>query len=64
MAQSISLLKVILNSGSSPAEPWLSSVQLLDAPENKLIRDIWALPPARPPSPSRPEGCRARDRRR
>jgi protease I len=45
MSESISLLKVILNSGSSPAEPWLSSAQLLDAPENKAIQDIWALPP-------------------
>jgi protease I len=48
MSESISLLKVILNSGSLPAEPWLSSAQLLDAPENKAIQDIWALPPQNP----------------
>lgn len=48
MAQSISLLKALLNGEASPSVPKLSSAQMLDAPENKAIQDIWALPPNNP----------------
>jgi protease I len=48
MSQNISLLKALLKVDASPSAPRLSSAQLLDAPENKAIQDIWALPPDNP----------------
>ena len=48
MSQNISLLKALLKVEASPSAPRLSSAQLLDAPENKAIQDIWALPPDNP----------------
>ena len=48
MAQNISLLKALLNVEASPSVPKLSSAQMLDAPENKAIQDIWVLRPDRP----------------
>jgi hypothetical protein len=48
MSQNISLLKTLLKVDASPSAPRLSSAQLLDAPENKAIQDIWALPPDNP----------------
>jgi protease I len=45
---SLSLLKALLNGEASPSVPKISSAQLLDAPENKAIQDIWALPPEDP----------------
>ena len=48
MTQSISLLKALLNGEASPSVPKLSSAQMLDAPENKAIQDIWVLPPDNP----------------
>jgi protease I len=48
VAQNISLLKALLNVEASPSVPKLSSAQMLDAPENKAIQDIWVLRPDRP----------------
>jgi hypothetical protein len=48
MSQNISLPKALLKVEASPSAPRLSSAQLLDAPENKAIQDIWALPPDNP----------------
>lgn len=45
MTQDISLLRALLNGEASPSVPKLSSAQMLDAPENKPIQDIWAHPP-------------------
>jgi protease I len=48
MTKNISLLKALLNVEASPSAPRLSSAQLLDAPENKAIQDIWAFSPDNP----------------
>jgi hypothetical protein len=48
MTQSISLLKALLNCEASQSVPKLSSAQMLDAPENKAIQNIWVLPPGNP----------------
>ena len=48
MSQSISFLKGLLNSEASPAVPRISSAQVLEAPENKAIQDIWMIPPQDP----------------
>jgi protease I len=48
MSENISLLKALLKVEASPSAPRLSSAQLLDAPANKAIQDIWALPPDNP----------------
>ncbi len=48
MTGSFSPLKALLAAEASPSAPRLSSAQFLDAPENKAIQDIWALPPADP----------------
>ncbi|WP_158915800.1 type 1 glutamine amidotransferase domain-containing protein [Caulobacter sp. S45] len=41
-------LKALLNVAASPALPGLSNAQMLDAPENGAIRDIWVLAPDDP----------------
>jgi protease I len=48
MTTDTSLLKALLSSEASPAVPRLSSAQMLDAPENKAILDIWRSPPLDP----------------
>jgi protease I len=48
MSQDISLLKALLNAEASPSVPMISSAQILDAPENKAIQDIWVLSPEDP----------------
>jgi protease I len=48
MEQANSLLKALLSGEASPSAPRISSAQLLDAPENKEIQDIWAIPPENP----------------
>jgi hypothetical protein len=60
MSENISLLKALLKVEASPSAPRLSSAQLLDAPENKAIQDIWALPPDNPP-PRKLEDRRTRN---
>ncbi len=45
MTQTISPLRGLLNIEASPSLPRLSSAQMLDAPENSAIRDIWLLAP-------------------
>jgi protease I len=46
--QTTSLLKALLNVEASASVPKLSKAQMLDAPENSAIRDIWVLPPDNP----------------
>jgi protease I len=41
-------LKALLNVEASASVPELSNAQMLDAPENSAIRDIWVLPPDNP----------------
>jgi protease I len=48
MTQTISPLRALLNVEASASLPRLSSAQMLDAPENSAIRDIWMLPPDNP----------------
>src|ERR1700738_108850 len=45
MTLTTSLLKARLNVEASASVPKLSNAQMLDAPENSAIRDIWVLPP-------------------
>ena len=47
MTQTISPLRVLLNVEASAPLPRLSGALMLDAPENREIRDIW-LPPDNP----------------
>lgn len=46
--QTTSPLKALLNVEASASVPKLSNAQMLDAPENSAIRDIWVVPPDNP----------------
>src|SRR4030081_900788 len=48
MTQNTSPLRALLNVEASASVPKLSNAQMLDAPENSAIRDIWLLPPDNP----------------
>ena len=48
MTQNTSPLRALLNVETSVSVPKLSNAQMLDAPENSAIRDIWLLPPDNP----------------
>ena len=48
MIQNTSPLTALLNVEASASVPKLSNAQMLDAPENNAIRDIWLLPPNDP----------------
>jgi protease I len=48
MTQSTSPLRALLNVEASASVLKLSNAQMLDAPENSAIRDIWLLPPNNP----------------
>jgi protease I len=48
MIQTPSPLRALLNLEASASVLKLSNAQMLDAPENSAIRDIWVLPPDNP----------------
>src|ERR1700716_1510499 len=48
MTQNTSPLRALLNVEASASVPKLSNAQMLDAPENSAIRDIWLVPPDNP----------------
>ncbi len=48
MTQNTSPLRALLDVEASASVPKLSNAQMLDAPENSAIRDIWLLPPDNP----------------
>jgi protease I len=48
MTQTTSALRALLNVEASASVPRLSNAQMLDAPQNSAIRDIWLLPPDNP----------------
>ena len=48
MTQNTSPLRALLNVEASASVPKLSNAQMLDAPQNSAIRDIWLLPPDNP----------------
>src|ERR1700687_3400293 len=48
MTQNTSPLRALLDVEASASVPKLSNAQMLDAPENSAIRDIWMLPPDNP----------------
>jgi len=48
MTVAISPMRALLNVETSTPLPRLSSAMMLDAPENREIRDIWLLPPDNP----------------
>src|ERR1700744_5991151 len=48
MTQMISSFRALLNLEASASVLRLSNAQMLDAPENSEIRDIWLLPPDNP----------------
>src|ERR1700720_1711978 len=48
MTQTTSPLRALLNVEASASVPKLSNAQMLDAPENSAIRDIWLMPPDNP----------------
>src|SRR3977135_78096 len=48
MTQNTSPLRALLNLEASASMPKLSNAQMLDAPENSAIRDIWLLRPDNP----------------
>jgi protease I len=48
MTQAISPFRALLNVETSPSVLRLSNAQMLDAPQNSAIRDIWLLPPDNP----------------
>src|ERR1700733_15666119 len=48
MTVAISPLRALLNVETSTPLPRLSSAMMLDAPQNRAIRDIWLLPPDNP----------------
>jgi protease I len=41
-------MRALLNVEASASVPRLSNAQMLDAPQNSAIRDIWLLPPDNP----------------
>jgi protease I len=45
MTQALSSFRALLNVETSPSVLKLSNAQILDAPENCEIRDIWLSPP-------------------
>ena len=47
MTQTTSPLRALLDVEASASVPKLSNAQMLDAPENSAIRDIWLLPIAK-----------------
>jgi protease I len=48
MTQTISPMRALLNVEASASVPRLSNAQMLDAPQNSAISDIWLLPPDNP----------------
>src|ERR1700732_3750671 len=48
MTQTTSPLRALLTAEASASVPKLSNAQMLDAPENSAIRDIWLMPPDNP----------------
>src|SRR5260221_11946765 len=48
MTQTTSPLRALLNVEASASVPKLSNAQMVDAPENSMIRDIWLMPPDNP----------------
>ena len=48
MTQTTSPFRALLNLETSASLPKLSSAQMLDAPENSAIQDIWVSPPDNP----------------
>ncbi len=48
MTETTSPFRALLNVEASPSMLKLSTAQMLDAPENSAIRDIWLLPPDKP----------------
>src|ERR1700710_1119278 len=48
MTETISPMRALLNVEASASVPRLSNAQMLDAPQNSAIRDIWLLPPDNP----------------
>jgi protease I len=48
MANSLSTLQGLLSTEASAALPRISTAQLLDAPENKALKDLWTEPPTNP----------------
>ena len=48
MADNPSTLQALLNTESSAALPRLSTSQLLDAPENKALKELWTESPTNP----------------
>lgn len=48
MADNPSTLQALLSTESSAALPRISAAQLLDAPENKALRELWTVAPANP----------------
>lgn len=48
MANTPSTLQALLNTESSAALPRISAAQLLDAPENKALRELWTEVPTNP----------------
>ena len=48
MTQTISPMRALLHVEASASVPRLSNAQMLDAPQNSAIRDIWLLPPDKP----------------
>ena len=48
MPNDLSPFQALLASEASPALPRISAAQLLDAPENVALRQIWTNPPADP----------------
>jgi protease I len=48
MANTLSTLHALLSTESSAALPRISTAQLLDAPENKALKELWTEPPTNP----------------
>jgi protease I len=48
MANTVSTLQALLSTESSAAFPRVSTAQLLDAPENRALKDLWTEPPVNP----------------
>ncbi|WP_051334752.1 hypothetical protein [Bradyrhizobium sp. Ai1a-2] len=48
MTRTISPYRALLDIEASPSVPRLSNAQMLDAPENSAIRDIWLVPAENP----------------
>jgi protease I len=48
MANTLSTFQSLLSTESSAALPRISTAQLLDAPENKALKELWTDPPTNP----------------